>query len=65
MRRYDTDSMDAETLSGYCRTDLDPVVCEHCEGDPDRRSRFLRHDDLRGWVCVDCDSALDEMYASR
>jgi hypothetical protein len=34
------------------------VPCEHCEGE---RSRKVRHDELRGFVCPPCDSALDEM----
>jgi hypothetical protein len=32
--------------------------CEHCDGE---RSRLVREDHLRGWVCPPCDSALDEM----
>ena len=32
--------------------------CEHCDGE---RSDRVRHDELRGFVCPDCDSALDEM----
>lgn len=32
--------------------------CEHCDGE---RSRHVRNDHLRGWVCPLCDSALDEM----
>jgi len=35
-------------------------ACEHCDGE---RSRLVRKDDLRGWVCPHCDSALDEMLA--
>lgn len=33
--------------------------CEHCDGE---RSSLVRRDDLRGWVCPPCDSALDEMF---
>jgi hypothetical protein len=33
--------------------------CEHCDGE---RSRYVRIDDLRGYVCPDCDSSLDEMF---
>jgi hypothetical protein len=33
--------------------------CEHCDG---VRSRYVRIDDLRGYVCPDCDSSLDEMF---
>jgi len=32
--------------------------CEHCDGE---RSRRVRLDALRGYVCPPCDSALDEM----
>lgn len=32
--------------------------CEHCDGE---RSRYVRIDQLRGHVCPDCDSSLDEM----
>jgi hypothetical protein len=32
--------------------------CEHCDGE---HSRMVRIDDLRGFVCPSCDSALDEM----
>lgn len=32
--------------------------CEHCDGE---RSRHVRNDHLRGWVCPPCDSSLDEM----
>lgn len=33
--------------------------CEHCDGE---RSRFVRIDGSRGYVCPDCDSSLDEMF---
>lgn len=32
--------------------------CEHCDGE---HSTQVRVDDLRGFVCPACDSALDEM----
>lgn len=32
--------------------------CEHCDGE---RSRYVRIDPLRGHVCPECDSSLDEM----
>lgn len=34
--------------------------CEHCDGVD---STLVREDDLRGWVCPVCDSALDEMFS--
>jgi len=34
--------------------------CEHCDGE---RSRYVRIDNLRGFVCPDCDSSIDEMLA--
>lgn len=39
--------------SNYCSPH-----CEHCDGE---RSHMVRHDQLRGWCCPPCDSALDEM----
>ena len=33
--------------------------CEHCDGE---RSRYVRNDHLRGWICPLCDSSLDEMF---
>lgn len=35
------------------------VPCEHCDGE---HSPKVRLDDLRGYVCPSCDSALDEMF---
>lgn len=34
--------------------------CEHCDGE---RSRYVRNDSLRGWVCPPCDASLDEMFS--
>lgn len=42
--------------NGHYGTD---ALCEHCDaggGTP------LRNDHLRGWICEECDSALDEMF---
>jgi hypothetical protein len=36
--------------------------CEHCDGE---RSEYVRIDDLRGHVCPECDSSLDEMLGER
>lgn len=36
--------------------------CEHCDGE---RSRYVRHDHLRGWICPPCDSSLDEMFGEK
>lgn len=33
--------------------------CEHCDSE---RGDYVRNDDLRGLVCPDCDSSLDEMF---
>jgi hypothetical protein len=33
--------------------------CEHCDGVD---SPMVRQDELRGWICPVCDSALDEMF---
>lgn len=33
--------------------------CEHCDGEHD--DNHVRNDDLRGWVCEHCDSAIDAM----
>lgn len=38
--------------------DLPIHECEHCDGE---RSPLVREDHLRGHVCPDCDSSLDEM----
>ena len=48
---------------GVYRTLVGRVVgvdhaCEHCDGE---RSHRVRLDELRGFVCPPCDSALDEM----
>jgi hypothetical protein len=34
--------------------------CEHCDGE---KSRWVRADSLRGWICPICDDALDAMLA--
>lgn len=34
------------------------LACEHCDGE---RGSYVRNDYLRGYVCPDCDSSLDEM----
>jgi Zn finger protein HypA/HybF involved in hydrogenase expression len=33
--------------------------CEHCDGE---RGHMVREDRLRGHICPDCDSSLDEMF---
>jgi len=68
-RYFDISKPPTQTLSairgrdGVYRTLFGRVVgidvpCEHCESE---RSTKVRLDDLRGYVCPPCDSALDEM----
>ena len=35
-------------------------ACEHCDGE---KSRWVRQDELRGWVCPICDDVIDAMLA--
>lgn len=58
IRKYGREYFDAWTTS-YGSLVSTPS-CEHCDGE---RSRYVRIDDLRGFVCPDCDSSLDEMLA--
>jgi hypothetical protein len=37
-------------------------ACEHCAGE---KSAWVRHDELRGWVCPVCDDSLDAMLSMR
>jgi Zn finger protein HypA/HybF involved in hydrogenase expression len=55
-RRY-VDSRKGATWMGiYLRAIPE---CEHCDGE---RGHMVREDRLRGHICPDCDSSLDEMF---
>lgn len=58
-RTYEDGASEAMRMA-HCRDPRGSCICEHCDGE---RSSMVRHDELRGWVCQWCDSALDEMYA--
>jgi Zn finger protein HypA/HybF involved in hydrogenase expression len=49
----------ASPARNYYQADGASPDCEHCDG---VRSRFVRNDYLRGYVCPVCDSSLDEMF---
>ena len=55
-RRHYVNGAHPDVASTYCRDPHGPARCEHCDGE---------RDDLRGWICKSCDSALDEMYGDR